>query len=80
MRLPRCCSHHEHSVVEHTVKLILGSDSRLISTELSRPVLEIVLADQPTSRLHSQLVASWFGGQISFLANKGMQLVAMQRS
>lgn len=71
MRLPRCCSQHEHAVLEHTLKLILGGDSRLISTELSRPMLEITLADCPTSRLHSQLVASWFGSQIAFLANTG---------
>eukprot|EP00873_Tetraselmis_striata_P038282 jgi/Tetstr1/458546/TSEL_044949.t1 len=74
MRLPRCCSQHEHAVLEHTLKLILGGDSRLISTELSRPMLEITLADCPTSRLHSQLVASWFGSQIAFLANTGAGL------
>ena len=50
---------------------LVGGDVASMSNDLSRPILDVVLAERPTSRLQSQLLADWFGSQIARLADRG---------
>ena len=72
MRLPLCYSHGEHSLTMEVLSQLVGKDSSAFrSADLKRPVVNIALAEKPTSRLQAQLLAVWFGNQISCLANRG---------
>lgn len=70
MRLPQCYSFAEHELVTSVLDLLIGSPLPR-SNDLSRPIVDIVLTEKPSSRQQSQLLAAWFGNQVSRLADRG---------
>ena len=72
MRMPLCYSHGEHSLTLDVLSQLVGKESTIPrSKDLMRPIVGIALNEKPTSRLQAQMLAVWFGNQISCLANRG---------
>lgn len=75
IRMPTCRSVQEAAIISETAALIVAKEAQFRVTDKQQTVLDVSLAERPSSRLQAELLMAWLQTQLRGLTGRGASSV-----